>query len=80
MIFRRKKFWLIFITLLFSLLGIYIGLLYPFSFLTARSAIGEKQIVKIGEREVVYYANGKGPKVILVASLGREASDFNELV
>jgi len=61
-------------------LGEYIWILYPFSLLDARSAIGEKELVDIESRKVAYYVRGNGPRVLLAASLGREASDFNELV
>lgn len=66
--------------ILLLILAGYCWLLYPFSLMSARSAIGEKNMVTVGERQVAYYSNGKGPRVILAASLGREASDFNELV
>ncbi|MEM6723023.1 MAG: alpha/beta fold hydrolase [Bacteroidota bacterium] len=55
-------------------------MLYPFAFLTARPAVGKKNIAENGEREIAYYTSGEGPRVVLAASLGREASDFNELV
>lgn len=77
---NRKKIFITIATIVCLLLVIYIGLLYPFAFLSARLAIGDEQTIKNGEREVVYYSSGKGPRIVLAASLGREASDFNELV
>jgi len=60
---------------------IYIGLLYPFAMLEARKAVGETQskLLANGNR-MTWHVSGTGPRITLVASLGREASDFNELV
>jgi len=65
--------------LVFVALGIYVWLLYPFSLMEARPAIGEKKIAVSGNRAVIYYVRGEGPRILLAASLGREASDYNEL-
>lgn len=53
----------------------------------SRTAIGEKSIyptpsetVNTRVFKVEYYARGEGPRVVLLPSIGREASDFNELV
>lgn len=46
----------------------------------ARDTIGTEKSVALGERQFAYYVSGKGKPVILLASAGREASDFNELV
>lgn len=45
----------------------------------ARDAIGLEKIVERGERKFAYHVSGEGAPVILLASAGREASDFNEL-
>ena len=66
--------------LIFIALGIYVFLLYPFSFMQARPATGEKRIVAAGNRTIAYYVSGTGQRILLAASLGREASDFNELI
>ena len=67
------------IIFLLALAG-YSWLLYPFSLMSARSAVGEKDKVVVADRQIAYYSSGNGPRVILAASLAREASDFNELV
>lgn len=50
---------------------------------TARTAVGKKHIFPVKtaklDKEIAYYANGKGPRIVMAASAGREASDFNEL-
>ena len=48
----------------------------PFPSSPARSAVGVLQL----SDGVTYYKNGDGVPVLLLASAGREASDFNELV
>ena len=45
----------------------------------ARDAIGTEQTVDIDGRTLAYYVSGTGKPVVLLASAGREASDFNEL-
>lgn len=45
----------------------------------ARDAIGVEQSISRDDRSVTYYVRGKGKPVVLLASAGREASDFNEL-
>ncbi|RPI89156.1 MAG: alpha/beta fold hydrolase [Spirochaetales bacterium] len=45
----------------------------------ARPAIGEGRTLALADHEVRYYLHGKGETVVLLASLGRSASDFNEL-
>ena len=75
----KKMLAVVLFVTIFSL-GVYSFLLYPFAFLTARPAVGDKNIAKNGERKIEYYTKGEGPRVVLAASLGREASDFNELV
>ena len=73
----NKRFLLIPIPIAFI---VYAWLLYPFSFLTARDAIGAENIATLNDRQVAYYVSGQGPRIVLAASLAREASDFNELV
>jgi len=45
-----------------------------------REAIGQEKIVRHGEVELHYNVSGNGRKIVLIASAGRPASDFNELV
>jgi len=49
----------------------------------ARIAVGEKHIFPVRtaklDKDIAYYANGKGPRILMAASAGREVSDFNEL-
>lgn len=46
----------------------------------ARAPIGEYAIAEsVDGQSVAYYASGEGPRVVLLASLGRSISDFNEL-
>jgi len=68
-------------------IGLFINNLRPAPSVKARLAIGEKIVVtpqdytnKTGAITVEYYARGHGPRIVLVASAGREVSDFNELV
>ncbi len=75
-----KKYLPIIALMLGGALCVYAWFLSPLSFTTARVAAGKMNVIKVGERRVAYYARGKGPRVILAASLAREASDFNELV
>lgn len=45
----------------------------------ARPCEGEGRSIVRGERRIGYFVRGAGPAVVLLPSLGREASDFNEL-
>lgn len=45
----------------------------------ARDAVGTARILERDDRTLGYHVTGKGPPVVLLASAGREASDFNEL-
>ncbi|MCU0845878.1 MAG: alpha/beta hydrolase [Spirochaetes bacterium] len=45
----------------------------------ARPAIGEERVLALADHRVQYYLHGRGETVVLLASLGRSASDFNEL-
>ena len=46
----------------------------------ARPAIGTPQLVPVDDRVLAYYDHGHGSPVVLLASLARPVSDFNELV
>ncbi|CDO60093.1 hydrolase, alpha/beta hydrolase fold family [Candidatus Phaeomarinobacter ectocarpi] len=46
----------------------------------ARPAVGYSYQAERDGRAIEYFANGDGPVVVLMASAGREVSDFNELV
>ncbi|ABV88159.1 alpha/beta fold hydrolase [Shewanella pealeana] len=76
-----KKQLLLTVSVLSIGLLVYLGLLYPFAMLEARTPVGETQsmILANGNR-MTWHVSGTGPRITLVASLGREASDFNELV
>ena len=45
----------------------------------ARPCEGEGRSIVRGGRRIGYFVRGAGPAVVLLPSLGREASDFNEL-
>lgn len=45
----------------------------------ARACEGESRSIVRGGRRIGYFVRGAGPAVVLLPSLGREASDFNEL-
>ena len=45
----------------------------------ARIALGEESQIQSQGRAIVYSLRGNGTPVVLAASAGREASDFNEL-
>lgn len=62
-------------------IGIGLTLNWPLPGLTARDAVGVKHVIKHEGRTLSYYERGMGyARVVLFASAGREASDFNELV
>jgi pimeloyl-ACP methyl ester carboxylesterase len=46
----------------------------------ARSAIGASKLARRGDIRIEYHDRGRGEAVVLLASLARPASDFNELV
>jgi pimeloyl-ACP methyl ester carboxylesterase len=50
-----------------------------FSWSGARAAVGEKKTVDTDAWTIVYYDSGSGVPVVLLPSLGRPASDFNEV-
>ena len=69
--------------LLALLLAVAVGVLYmmvqPLPGSKARDTIGQRYEAMIGDGMAVWYELGDGPGVIMLASAGREASDFNEL-
>ena len=66
--------------------GVWVNNLRPAPSKKARKAVGVKTAFnpivseRVGDLTVEYYSSGEGPRVVLIASAGREASDFNELV
>ena len=66
---NMKKTLIVFGCIVLLVLAVYCWILYPFSLLSARAAIGEKGMATVGDRQVVYYSSGNGPRVILAASL-----------
>lgn len=62
-------------------MGVVVNSLRPAPSVKARDAVGIKIDATNGEgpNRIYYYVNGEGPRVVLLASAGREASDFNEL-
>ena len=61
--------------------GIWLMTHSPFPSEPAREAIGQRiQDQRMSQNGTVYYFRGEGPRVVLSASAGRQASDFNELV
>ncbi len=56
--------------------GLYVWL----SNVPPRPSVGEATTLVSGDETRGYYISGTGPSVVLLASLGRAASDFNELV
>ena len=52
----------------------------PFPNTEARPASGAQTTMALGDQRITYYAQGEGSRVVLMASAGREASDFNELI
>ena len=69
---------------LFAILAIIGAIFYlfwmPFPDSPARDAIGTEKSLDRDGRALAYYVRGTGKPIILLASAGREASDFNELV
>ena len=45
----------------------------------ARPAVGDRKVLSTDTGRIVYYDSGAGRPVVLLPSLGRSASDFNEL-
>ena len=46
---------------------------------TARAPVGEVWTYESGRTQLKAYRSGSGPEIVMFASAGREASDFNEL-
>ncbi|GAB5488807.1 MAG: hypothetical protein Pars2KO_23770 [Parasphingorhabdus sp.] len=66
---------------LLAILGVLVYALWmPLPHTPARDTIGAEKSIERGTRTYAYHVSGKGDPVILLASAGREASDFNELV
>lgn len=62
------------------LMGVFWMVYAPLPDSPARPAIGYAYETDRDGRAIEYFVNGEGPVVVLMASLGREVSDFNELV
>ena len=67
--------------LLLLAMGVVVNNLRPAPNVKARDAVGKRATISSAENTlgVTYYAMGKGPRIVLSASAGREGSDFNEL-
>lgn len=74
-----KKITLIILAVIAFLAIIVYALWMPLPNTIARAAIGSEKSVARGDRNISYYKAGAGDPVVLLASAGREASDFNEL-
>lgn len=66
--------------LLALLTGVFWMVYAPLPDNPARPAVGYSYQAERDGRAIEYFANGDGPVVVLMASAGREVSDFNELV
>lgn len=66
--------------LLALLTGVFWMVYAPLPDSPARPAVGYSYHAERDGRAIEYFANGDGPVVVLMASAGREVSDFNELV
>jgi pimeloyl-ACP methyl ester carboxylesterase len=72
--------WLVAIAVVLAVLAAVFVLYYlPLPEATARTAAGEQHIATRDSRTIAYFVRGEGPRIVLLASAGREASDFNEL-
>ena len=67
------------VIVLAALLATGYALIQPLANEPARPASGEKRLVAADGRHIEVHVRGDGPRVLLHASVGREASDFNEL-
>lgn len=74
-----KKNFIIALAMLAILGAGFYAIWMPLPHTPARDAIGTEKSVERDTRQYSYYISGKGKPVILLASAGREASDFNEL-
>lgn len=70
----------IFLIITLILLGAIAMTHLPLPDAKARVAAGEERVIDRDGRVVSYYVHGEGPTVVLLASAGREVSDFNELI
>ncbi|MEP3892115.1 MAG: alpha/beta hydrolase [Hellea sp.] len=73
--------------LLLLAMGVVVNSLRPAPNVKARDAVGKRVLISAQltpgralTTDIEYYASGGGDRIVLLASLGREASDFNELV
>ena len=66
--------------ILVLLIGFFFSSYWPLPMASARDAVGEARVTDRDGRLIEYYVSGTGAPVMLIASVGREASDFNELV
>lgn len=69
--------------LLLLAMGVVVNSLRPAPGVTARDAVGEKKKAQSDSHitsRVDYYTSGSGPDILLLASAGREVSDYNEIV
>ncbi|RZV43339.1 MAG: alpha/beta hydrolase, partial [Acidimicrobiales bacterium] len=74
----RKLFFLVCFLAVFA--GVFLMTRAPFPNTPARPATGQQTTMALNDQMITYYAQGDGPRVALMASAGREASDFNELI
>ena len=74
----RKLFFLICFAAVFA--GVFLMTRAPFPDTEARPARGQQSTMALNDQMITYYTEGEGPRVVLMASAGREASDFNELI
>ena len=72
--------WLIRCALLLVTATLALGVYSFLSFDAARPLAGEAGSVQVEGRRVAYSLSGRGPTVVMLASAGRSASDFNELI
>ena len=72
--------WLIRCALLLVTATLALGVYSFLSFDAARPLAGEAGSVQVEGRRVAYSRRGRGPTVVRLASAGRSASDFNELI
>ena len=72
--------WLIRSALFFVTVALALGVYNFLSFEAARPLVGEAGSVQVQGRRVAYSLSGQGPTVVMLASAGRSASDFNELI
>jgi pimeloyl-ACP methyl ester carboxylesterase len=76
---KLKKLVLVTPVIIALLLIVYYALYMPFPGSSARTADGGTRIIVRDGRDIAYHVRGEGPRILLSASAGREASDFNEL-